>query len=125
MTPPRFPPFDVSRPNLRRRFHTRIYAGAIVPGDLERVEWGFNFAGAACKICCKNIRTFGRKFSIGYMGSNGVTLSSPLPVSFGNIEAGSTATMTLKYNIPAGVGSMRTRLEGTVSDAMGFVYLYP
>ncbi|MDO8735692.1 MAG: fibronectin type III domain-containing protein [Thermoleophilia bacterium] len=61
----------------------------------------------------------------GATNSNGVTLSSSLPVHFGNINGGTTAMMTLKYHIPAGAGSMVTRLEGTASNSMGVTYYYP
>ncbi|MHB8791945.1 MAG: fibronectin type III domain-containing protein [Thermoleophilia bacterium] len=61
----------------------------------------------------------------GASNSNGVTLSSMLPVMLGNIPAGSTATATLKYHIPSGIGSMVTRLQGSASDTMGISYSYP
>lgn len=58
----------------------------------------------------------------------GVTLSSPVPVYAGDIAAGSTATIVLKYHLPVGCGpgfTIVTRLRGSASDAFGNSYTYP
>lgn len=62
---------------------------------------------------------------IGFMGTNGVSLMTNLPLVIGTIHPAGSATFTLRNNVPEGVGSFRTILYGTACDACGNMYEYP
>ncbi|MDO8616226.1 MAG: hypothetical protein Q7T33_10925, partial [Dehalococcoidia bacterium] len=62
----------------------------------------------------------------GSTNTNGVTLSTALPASIGNINAGSSASTTLKYHVPLTTGSWRTTTSATAADDCGTTgYTYP
>lgn len=62
----------------------------------------------------------------GSTNTNGVTLATTLPVTVANImsPAGS-ATVTLKYNVPVGVGGWHTTTNAGSQDICGNSYVYP
>ena len=62
--------------------------------------------------------------SIVTLTTNGVVLSTPMPVMVGNITAGSSAPVTLHYLVPMGVTSFRTFNCVTSSDQVGNMYSY-
>lgn len=59
------------------------------------------------------------------INSGGVTLSSSLPASAGDIAAGGSAPVTLRYHVPAGVTLFSASLKGTAQDGSGNSYNYP
>lgn len=63
----------------------------------------------------------------GSTDSNGVTLTTALPVSIGtgNILAGASGSVTLKYNVPTGVSSWQTAMTASAQDGIGATYIYP
>ncbi len=63
----------------------------------------------------------------GSVNTNGVTLASTLPATIGSgdILPGSSGSVTLKYNVPAGVGSWISTLTGSANDGAGTTYTYP
>ncbi len=63
----------------------------------------------------------------GSSNTNGVTPASTLPaaVGTGNILPGSSGSVTLKYNVPAGVGSWVSSLSGSAQDGVETSYSYP
>ncbi|MHB1390900.1 MAG: rhodanese-like domain-containing protein [Thermoleophilia bacterium] len=62
----------------------------------------------------------------GSSNSNGVSLATAIPVTVANImsPAGS-ASVTLKYNVPVGVGSWHTATAGSATDICGNSYTLP
>ncbi|MBE0428763.1 MAG: fibronectin type III domain-containing protein, partial [Thermoleophilia bacterium] len=61
----------------------------------------------------------------GATATNGVSLISATPVSAGDIAGGSSATATVKYDVPAGVGGFQTSVSGSAEDCSGNGYTYP
>ncbi len=63
----------------------------------------------------------------GSVNTNGVTLASTLPATIGtgDILPGASGSVTLKYNVPAGVGSWISTLTGSANDGAGTTYTYP
>ncbi|MCL6105821.1 MAG: right-handed parallel beta-helix repeat-containing protein [Actinobacteria bacterium] len=63
----------------------------------------------------------------GSTNTGGVTLASTLPatVGTGDILPGSSGSVTLRYNVPAGVGSWVSTLSGSAQDGVGTTYTYP
>ncbi|MEK6537280.1 MAG: hypothetical protein AABZ63_07325, partial [Actinomycetota bacterium] len=61
----------------------------------------------------------------GATATNGVYLTSPVPVSLGNINQGSYAPFTFKYYIPVGVTSFSATVYSTCSDQNGAGYSFP
>jgi len=57
--------------------------------------------------------------------SNGVSLSTPVPLALGDLSPGSGAVATLTYNVPAGVSQFKTSLLVTAADDCGYEYSYP
>lgn len=57
--------------------------------------------------------------------TNGGALSTVFPVSVGNLAAGGSSPLTLKYRIPAGVTSYYTSIHATVNDNCGAIYRFP
>ncbi len=59
--------------------------------------------------------------------TNGVSRQTTLPATLGSgdIAAGSSASVTLKYNVPAGVNSWTAALTASAQDGMGASYTYP
>ncbi len=59
--------------------------------------------------------------------TSGVTLASALPAQAGNgdILPGASGSITLKYNVPAGVTSWISTLSGSAQDGVGNTYAYP
>ncbi len=82
---------------------------------LLSVEFGIaNGAGDAANVLIVNIAT-----------TNGVTLASGIPVAVGNIAAGSSASATVKFNVPSGVVSFKSVVFASAQDACGNTYNYP
>ncbi len=65
----------------------------------------------------------------GDTNTNSVTLSTPLPASFGDIAAsplnGDVVAQTLVYNVPIGVTGFRTSFTAAAKDACSAGYTYP
>lgn len=61
----------------------------------------------------------------GSSNTGGVTVTSTLPASVGNIAAGGSAPVTLVYHVPAGVASFNARISATATDGGGNSYNYP
>ncbi len=59
------------------------------------------------------------------INSNSVTLSTPLPTTAVDIAAGTSAVISMRYNLPAGVGSWRSTLHASARDGAGALYTYP
>ncbi len=59
--------------------------------------------------------------------TNGVTLATSLPATIGSgdILPGASGSVTLKFNVPAGVGSWVSTLGGSAQDGVGTTYTYP
>ncbi len=59
--------------------------------------------------------------------TNGVSRQTTLPATLGSgdIAAGSSASVTLKYSVPAGVSSWTAALTASAQDVMGATYTYP
>ena len=62
---------------------------------------------------------------VSVTNTNSVVLLTGLPVSVGDIAAGSTGGFTLKYSVPAGTTQFTTNLHATASDPTGTLYDYP
>ena len=70
----------------------------------------------------------GKAFAVqltGNANTNGVTLETALPATVGDIAAGSSASVTLRYQVPVGVGSWRSIMTASARDAAGAFYSYP
>ncbi len=61
----------------------------------------------------------------GSSDTNGVTRSTAVPALIGDIAGGAGSSITLKYHIPAGVGSFRTSVYATALDLCGTTFSYP
>ena len=62
----------------------------------------------------------------GSTNTNGVTLSTALPVTVANImSANDSAATTFKYSIPAGVSRWNSAMTGSATDSCGNSYTYP
>ncbi|MBE0429241.1 MAG: fibronectin type III domain-containing protein [Thermoleophilia bacterium] len=61
----------------------------------------------------------------GATATNGVSLISATPVSVGDIAGGTSATATVKYDVPGGVTSFKTSVSGSAEDCDGNGYTYP
>jgi hypothetical protein len=61
----------------------------------------------------------------GAGATNGVSFVTPAPVSMGDILGGSSATATVVFNVPMGVGSFKTSFAGIGRDCAGNDYTYP
>jgi len=61
----------------------------------------------------------------GSSNSNGVTLSTGLPVPVGDILAGKDTSVTLRYIVPPGVGAFRASLTAGAKDANRNIHTYP
>ncbi|MBI5869437.1 MAG: right-handed parallel beta-helix repeat-containing protein [Actinobacteria bacterium] len=61
----------------------------------------------------------------GNDNNNGVSLLTQLPASAGDIAAGSSATLTFRYQVPAGIGSWRSTMTASAMDGAGSTYSYP
>ena len=61
----------------------------------------------------------------GATATNGVYLSTSVPVALGNIAQGSSAPATLKYYIPPGVGSFSSTVYADCKDSGGNTYAFP
>lgn len=57
--------------------------------------------------------------------TNGVADIDTMPVAAGAIGAGASANVTLKYQVPQGVSTFRTVIQGQTQDGSGHVYGYP
>jgi len=55
----------------------------------------------------------------GYSADNGVTAATSVPVDVGDIPAGSSATVTVKFNVPAGVSSFNITYNLSGDDLCG------
>ncbi len=67
-------------------------------------------------------------FNLSVFGSysnNGVAIQSALPLTVGNVPAGGTMPLQLKYGVPSGVNSYITSTYASVSDSCGSIYRYP
>ena len=53
----------------------------------------------------------------GATSTNGVSLATATPVSVGDIAAGGNATVSLVFNVPAGVSNYYTNINGSVDAA--------
>ncbi|MCL4474395.1 MAG: hypothetical protein M1455_10765 [Actinobacteria bacterium] len=80
-----------------------------VAGQLS-VDYSVGNAGAAAKV---NI--------VGASATNGVTLVGP--VSAGTIASAASAPVTLKYNVPTGVGSFRTTVYATAQNGSQIAFM--
>ncbi|MHB1361440.1 MAG: DUF6531 domain-containing protein [Thermoleophilia bacterium] len=61
----------------------------------------------------------------GATATNGVYLTSSVPVSLGNINQGGNAPFTFKYYIPSGVTSFSATVYSTCNDSVGASYYFP
>ncbi|MHB9111699.1 MAG: fibronectin type III domain-containing protein [Thermoleophilia bacterium] len=62
----------------------------------------------------------------GSTNTNGVTIATSLPAIVGSIGAGSSAVVTLKYNVPVSTGSWHTAMTASAGDDCGGTgYTYP
>ena len=61
----------------------------------------------------------------GSSSDSRVELVSALPLAIGAISAGSTANVTLKYQVPFGVNSFRRLITASADDVFGNHYTYP
>jgi hypothetical protein len=58
--------------------------------------------------------------------NNGVTVTSPLPVSLGDIEgSGGFKNFVVQYNVPGSASSFRTSVDASCQDGMGAWHYYP
>ncbi len=63
----------------------------------------------------------------GGADSKGVSRLTALPAALGSgdVAAGSSASVTLKYSVPAGVSYWKSTLAASAQDGMGTTYTYP
>jgi len=61
----------------------------------------------------------------GATATNGVYLTTTVPVNLGNINQGSSAPFTLKYYIPVGVTSFSVAVYAACNDQGGASYSFP
>ncbi|MDO8737075.1 MAG: hypothetical protein Q7K29_08375 [Thermoleophilia bacterium] len=61
----------------------------------------------------------------GSVTDSGVELFSMLPMAIGNINAGGSASVTVKYRVPFGVSSFRRSTTASAVDIFGNHYTYP
>lgn len=61
----------------------------------------------------------------GATSTNGVTLSTPVPIALGTVAGGASAATTVKYNVPVTTGSFKTSFTASASDTCGTSYTYP
>ncbi len=106
----------VGRPNLSLAVPHAYWAGMsdYITGILS-VDWTISNAGP-------------NAYSVQITGStntNGVTVNSGVPSVAVNIATGGSATVTIKYHIPANVSSWHTDMTGSAQDECGNSYTYP
>lgn len=58
------------------------------------------------------------------ISNNGVTLSTPAPISLGDIAPGGTAPIAIKYHVPSGASRFLSIIAGKSADACGAVYSF-
>ncbi|MHB1325845.1 MAG: S8 family serine peptidase [Thermoleophilia bacterium] len=61
----------------------------------------------------------------GNINTNGVTLLTPLPYLFGDMESGGKAAAVFQYQLPAGVQSWQSRILASAQDVCGTLYYFP
>ncbi|MFA5801496.1 MAG: hypothetical protein WC911_03370 [Thermoleophilia bacterium] len=61
----------------------------------------------------------------GATSTNGVTLSTPVPIALGTVAGGASAATTVKYHVPVTTGSFKTSFTASASDTCGTSYTYP
>lgn len=61
----------------------------------------------------------------GVMNTNGVHVRSGLPLSVSNIPPGDSARVTVVYEVPAGIQSFVTRMQGSAQGADGDIVSFP
>ena len=83
---------------------------------LLSVDWTISNTGAAS---ASNVQI------TGSTNNNGVTVATALPTTGINIAAGTSALVTLKYNVPSGTGSWHTSTTASATDLCGATYTYP
>ena len=57
--------------------------------------------------------------------TNGVSLQTQLPTTFGSIPANGSSSFTLQYTVPAGVSTFRNTIFAQANDSCGNLYGYP
>ena len=57
--------------------------------------------------------------------TNGVTVSTPVPMALGEVAGQSHVNFTIKYKVPESVTSFRTSVQGKCQDADGVWLYYP
>ncbi|MCL4473000.1 MAG: VCBS repeat-containing protein [Actinobacteria bacterium] len=62
---------------------------------------------------------------VSLTATNGVSVSTPLPAAIGTISPGVPASVTIRFEIPAGVASFRSALYATAEDPCGNTFEYP
>jgi len=62
---------------------------------------------------------------LGAAPTKGVVLTSPTPVTVGDLPAGSSGNALLRFNVPPGVGSFQTTIYAGCSDGCGGSYYFP
>jgi Tol biopolymer transport system component len=60
----------------------------------------------------------------GFSGNNGVSPVSDTPISLGNIDAGMSHLVTIRYHVPIGVYGFTAMLAGISQDGSGVAYSY-
>ncbi|MHB9112021.1 MAG: hypothetical protein ACYC4D_05275 [Thermoleophilia bacterium] len=61
----------------------------------------------------------------GSTNTNGVSLSTAMPLAVGDLTGGANTEVTARYHIPVGVGNFKASITGSASDACGTSYTYP
>jgi len=61
----------------------------------------------------------------GSTNTNGVTVSTAMPLAVGDLAGGTSTDAAAKYHIPAGVGSFKASITGSAADSCGNTYTYP
>ncbi|RJQ43686.1 MAG: hypothetical protein C4534_07660 [Gaiellales bacterium] len=61
----------------------------------------------------------------GATATSGASVVTGLPLSVGDVAAGSSSAFSLVFNVPSGVSAFVTKLSGSAQDVTGMSYSYP
>lgn len=96
---------------------TNVYWGSYADYTAGQLSVDYSIANGAGTTNAYNVTI------AGTTNTNGVTMASASSVA--NIAGGGSATATIKYNVPSGVGSFSSTVYATAKDLCNNSYAYP
>ncbi len=97
---------------------TRVYWASLADYQNGRLSVDYRISNAVNTGTAQNLTV------AGSICTSGVTAATTMPVSLGNVAAGSSSQFTLQYNVPAGVVAFKTTVYATAGSG-GALFSYP